>query len=662
MNGTANTLTGAFTKNRTEELDLDVWEHFVIPPFYADLDLLAAKKPRVIIGGRGTGKTMLLRYLSHYTMFSRKRPEVPEDAVAHIGLYLRADTQFAHAMEGRGIEADTWSSAFEHLLALLLAGEVVRSLSSIADSKSSALTPSQLEKVTFSRLATFDSAFAVGPSVLPRAIEDRLWEFEMWVSNVRKRAEPAFLPGRQFILALINEVRRQVPSLVNASFCVYLDEYENLALYQQKLINTYVKHSTVPLIFHLAMKRHAFRTRETVGNESISDIADFREVDLEELLDTDFEVFAAEILFLNLILAGYRSVPVSPPQLRDPSSLVARSEKGYREQVLKSCKHLFPQLTSEQLAKEVFKDTPISRKLLREIQVALETRASTLSPRDFYRPHLPMATIVSPALIRRPNLDPNQILDDLNALERGEDNRFTGKTDWIHNNFVGCLLMLYEPHSRVAPFYAGYGTFCNLARGNLRYLLELCHKSWRRADVDATSDDFQISPRYQAEAARETSAAFLGEVRSFGKAGNRLYTFVLRLGSLFALAHRRPTQSEAEVNHFSISRGDAVLDETDLEFLREAAKWSVVFEEKETKVKDEYQPAQNEYVLNPIYAPYFNISYRKRRRLDLSTNDLLILIRGTYQEVRNLLKRFSGDWSVDLEEADPTLFHHLLEE
>src|SRR5438132_2804154 len=93
-----NPLKAVFAKNRTEELGYDVWEQFVIPPFYDQLDLEAAKKPRVIVGGRGCGKTMLLRYLSHQTAFSPKRPAIPKSALGHIGLYWRADTQFSRVM------------------------------------------------------------------------------------------------------------------------------------------------------------------------------------------------------------------------------------------------------------------------------------------------------------------------------------------------------------------------------------------------------------------------------------------------------------------------------------------------------------------------------------------------------------------------------------
>jgi hypothetical protein len=57
----ATNIQGIFAKNRAEELGDDVWEQFVVPPFYDRLDLTTARKPRLIIGGRGCGKTMLLR-------------------------------------------------------------------------------------------------------------------------------------------------------------------------------------------------------------------------------------------------------------------------------------------------------------------------------------------------------------------------------------------------------------------------------------------------------------------------------------------------------------------------------------------------------------------------------------------------------------------------
>jgi len=125
---------------------------------------------------------------------------------------------------------------------------------------------------------------------------------------------------------------------------------------------------------------------------------------------------------------------------------------------------------------------------------------------------------------------------------------------------------------------------------------------------------------------------------------------------LFKLAHQRPTQSEPEQTHFSVTAGQEQLTQEDADFLVEATKWSVLFEEKGTKKKDAYVPEDTEYVLNPIYAPYFHISYRKRRKLELNTSELICLIRGSYAEVTALLLRFSRTWDVEPREVVPTLF------
>lgn len=652
---------GVFTKNRAEELGYDVWEHFVVPPFYHLLDLQIARKPRLIIGGRGCGKTMLLRYLSHQTMFSRSRATIPDDALLHIGLYWRADTQFANAMVKREVPEDTWQAAFNHMAALVLGMEVLDSVRSIALSSSQLIKESDVERLDFTKIKAFDNFLPSLTWQLREDLEQRLWRFESWVNDVRKVEEPRFLPGRRFVLALIQTIQQQIPALSRTVFFVYLDEYENLCMYQQEIINTWLKHSEAPLIFNLAMKRNAFETRKTTGPESLSDIHDFRTHDLELYFSEEekFRLFAAEILFLHLSRAGVANTPMCVGDLRDPLRLEDRRKGTYKKQVLEAAEAVFPDVSHAALAQSVFEDKALSQTLQTRIRSALKHRQSNVSWERFFRPSVPEASIVGPALLFRKNLDPAKIAEEMDELERGKANRFTGPTNWIHNNFIGCLLQLYAPHSRACPFYAGFRTFCELSRGSIRHFLELCDKSINRSLAGGRELGDVISADLQAEAARQASAAFLGEVKSFGPYGNQLHTFALRLGSLFALAHQRPTQSESEQSHFSIGGGSSDLIFDDTRFLREATKWSVLFEHKVTKQKQEHLPETTEYVLNPIYSPYFHISYRKKRRLELRGEDIICLIRGSYDEVSALLRRFSKGWSVEPSEMAPTLFSHL---
>jgi hypothetical protein len=646
-----------FAKNRTEELGFDVYRHFVVPPFFDKLDLGSARKPRLLIGGRGCGKTMLLRYLSHQSAFSKDRDIIPPNALEHIGLYWRVDTQFSAIMNERGLAEDVWHSAFNHLMSLFLGIEILESIGSIAKSKCELLDCGTAEAAQFDRLAAFDPSFSGSLDQLSKAFEKKLWEVELWVANVRKSPEPVFLPGATFLTALIETIKSAFPSLSPALYFVYVDEFENLLPYQQRILNTYIKHSEAPLIFNIAMKRHAFETLQTVGNESIQNIADYRTHDLEEyLLEAEFSVFAAEVLFLNLAMAGIKDVPVETGKLRDPGALAERRDKGYRERILSRARELFPILSHEELAALAFENDALKRKVRERIHLALQSRNSPAAIDEFFRPAFPQASITATALLHRKRLPVEEVRREFRLLEEGRENKFTGTTGWIHNNFIGCLLWLYESYSTPCPFYAGFDTFCILARGNLRHFLELCHTSLNQIRDRPDEDQFVVSPQMQAKAARQASTAFLNEIPAFGRFGDRLHTFVFRLGSLFALAHRRPTQSEPEQSHFAISSGSTMLDDADIAFLREAEKWSVIFEEEETKLKSDIQVASFEYVLNPVYAPYFNITCRKKRKLGLSTDDLHTLIHGTFDEATDLLRRFSKQWEVEQESNSTPFF------
>ena len=649
-------IQNALVKNRAEEFGYDVWKHFAVPPFYDKLDLAGAKKPRIIVGGRGCGKTMLLRYLSHQSAFSRERQAVPSESLRHIGLYWRADTQFAAAMNGRGIADDVWHSAFNHLLAVTNGIEVIGSLHSIANSKAGVISTSDFQQIRLDDLTPYIGSCPLTLDALRSHLEVCLRQLRMWVNNVRSAPKPLFLPGAPFVLDIIKAVQKTIPGLAASTYFVYLDEYENLSTYQQRIVNTCLKHSEAPLIFNLAMKRNAFVTRETLGTESLMEIADFRMHNLEDYLREDFEVFAAEILFLIIGAETPSLAPFDLAILRDPASLPQRREHAHRRTVLHAAERLFPDVPHRELAKMALGDAAIRRSLSERVAKALRARGEAVPPELLYDERFPEASIVVPALLHRPKIGPAAVVREFASLREGRDNKFTGATNWIHNNFVGCLLHLYGPHSRTCPFYAGFHTFCHLSRGNIRHLLELCHKSTSRMELSAPTDEPCVPPLQQAEAARQASAAFLKEIQSFGKIGNQLHAFVLRLGSVLALAHSRPTQSEPEPSHFSIRQR---LEERDQDFIREAIKWSVLFEEEETKQKDEAAQANFEYVLNPIYAPYFRITYRKRRRLEFTAEEFVTLTRGRYGDYRNLLKRLTEQWRVDLEEVNETLFSHL---
>ena len=318
---------------------------------------------------------------------------------------------------------------------------------------------------------------------------------------------------------------------------------------------------------------------------------------------------------------------------------------------------MFPDVSHADLAKAVFADSTLKSRLEKTIEKGLNRRQANRSAAELIDSQYPQASIVNSALVYRRSLPLKTVFAEFEQLKRGEANKYTGATGWIHNNFIGCLLSIYDAYAKTCPVYAGYDTFTLLAHGNLRHFIELCHKSLQEEMI--SGPNFVVAPSAQATAAKQASTAFLGEVRRSGRLGNRLHAFVLQLGSLFALAHRRASQSEPEQSHFAITNATSIMSEADIEFLAEAIKWSVLFEEPETKQKNPGAPENFEYVLNPIYAPYFNISFRKRRKLEIKLEEFRTLAHGSYSDARALLRRYTQKWAIDVSEANPSLFSHL---
>ena len=121
-------MQNAFIRNRAEEFDHDVWSNYVLPLYFPQLGLHEARKSQVLQGGRGCGKTALLRYLSYPSQFSPSRTSVPPTALQTIGVYLKADSTYFSGFTGYGESEERWRDIFEHALTLALAEQIVGSV------------------------------------------------------------------------------------------------------------------------------------------------------------------------------------------------------------------------------------------------------------------------------------------------------------------------------------------------------------------------------------------------------------------------------------------------------------------------------------------------------------------------------------------------------
>lgn len=624
-------------KTRAEEHDADIWGEFYIPPYFNRLALNTATKSTYIVGKRGCGKTMLLKYLDYHTAFSKKRPVIFDKEVSHIGIYWRVDTQFCNSLNHRGMNEHEWISIFESYFALVIAVEIIKSLRAIAESAFQNFNKEHFDKLRFDSVGDFHPDYPEEPAKLASFLESKRRNFASWISNISSTQRPLLPPGKTFLESMIDDIKKS-PGLGDASFFVYVDEVENLVPYQRRVLNSFLKHSQRPLIVSFTSKELSSETA-TTGPESINATHDFRLLLLDELSDESIrKLFFAEVFLANLDLAKNNNNSQLLIGLRSPDNIAERTTESYKEQTSALIRSLLPSKSFKEIAKVAVSESRILNILEERITKALASLRSEVDIKKFLEyKKIPEALVIVPALLNRPKNSPEDILDHLKRYANSEGNSFDDK-GWIHNNLVGALLELYRPYGSICPIYSGYDTYFTMANNNLRHFLILCYKALEVADLAEESVDV-ISVDIQARAAYEAADQLIREIKTFGTQGERLRMFVLRLGNVFRALQAAPAMSEPEQNQFTINSGSRELSLGESEFLAEAKKYGIITEQLETKTKGKVGSDLVDYQLNPIYSPYFQISYRRKRKIDLSVEEFHILALGTEDEYQGLSSR-----------------------
>ncbi|MFV7708388.1 hypothetical protein ACNPK9_08960 [Shewanella algae] len=649
-----------FAKNRAEELPEDLWGQFVLPLEFESISLRERKKASVIVGGRGTGKTMFIKYHCHATQFSPNRSSINTSSLSFIGIHWRPDTAFTPNINKEWV-GKYWESVFNSLISISVLIELSRFVKNVYESK---LNDPTLK----SRLKNFQipnpikSSLKIDESTLflsEDSFQDALFELTNWIRMPTSETPPFSLDLKQTVLLVIQKLKLTCPELQDSLFHIFIDEFENLTNEQQKTINSWLKHGQAPLLFSIAYKKYASVTCDTKTQEKLEERDDYRLIDVEKLYYNPdnprlFEILAAELLLLKLInFLEESDIDEIISAYSDIDSLKYRKQPKYQVHIRKSIEHIFPSLTNSEIAKSIFSDEVILNKLKRSlIEDALKNKnEKILKVKDFINEDYPEESIINGILLHRSRTTPTDVKKEFdNLLKNGKSEKYK---QWIQNNLFGAILFLYNTlPQRVCPIYGGFSEFILMSKGNLRHFLELCFQSLSRAQSELDFfNDTTLSPipiDVQTRAALTTSTNQLSKIINSGANGKHLQKIAYRLGIIFSLHQKRKSQSEPEVNHFSIDISDvSLLDNKLQKLLNEALVWSVLIPYRSTKVKSDTDIEQIDYLLHPVLACHFGISPRKKRKIKLAPEQLKTIFLESDNQFSDLLDSFRKKLNVE---------------
>jgi len=564
--------------------DATIFAGFSWPVYWGEL---VGPRPCVLVGGRGTGKTTTLRGLAYGGQYALRGAELAQWDT--IGAYWRIDSMVVSAFTGRGIPEEDWIPAFSHyanlkMVSLFLGFCTWRNKrlgsQTLVDPESLALTAISLNLPEARDL----DELAMGVRHGLAGLEARL----NGATNTLMLT-PFSALGRPLAYLLDGVSAEDDVARLPFTFCI--DEFENLRPYQQRILNTLVKHvGDSRYTIKLGVRASEQRVRDTLApDQTLMDPADYTTVDIvQHLKDQSFAVFASQVCEKRL--AGTDLADMQMSTMFPSLSIEREAELLGAER--------FRARTRDQLAAE----RPGPGEL------------ATFDAMPLLEACLVGYWAKSQAMSRR------AVLAEAASDRRAWEQR-------VGNYAYAFLFTLRQGLRGTRKYYAGWSTYCQLANGNIRLLLELVYEALRTHVADTEAVDSPVSFEHQTIAASQVGQATLREIQGQSGIGGQLTRLTLSLGRIFNVFAAAPEGHTPEVNQIRIDADNLVNAPRELETLIQEAvangclisfagnKQGLI--SAETKSPD--------YHLHPIFAPYFVYSHRRKRRIHLRPDEVLAL-------------------------------------
>lgn len=595
-----------FRRVRTEYFEnVQILARSFAEPESVRYDRIMELKPTRIEGGRGSGKTMILKSLEATVSVYRRATKSFKDAqLNHFGVYCRL-IQGAFVTQGGRIldhiPLETANRLFMNELILQLVHSLIDTLQQCSNLQILVINGKQegdlaREIADQIRPSRSSGGQPIDLRGLKRVIQTELRSINDYVSR-RIMSETPSYSGVFLTTAELREICKVIPSMCpdlgNTTVYFLLDEYENLLPFQKIVVNSLIKWSeSKHFTMKIATKKAGFQDPQTLEGQELEESHDYGLVDLDyDISNTDHRRY-------------------------------------YKDLLTKICQKI--------LHNERFAET--------DIQKVLEDGP----PLDGFEGSEIDEMIAS--MVREQS---GKELAELDEQSRNE---------YRHRLEVGALYRLLRVKKKKKQF-AGFDDFLLLSSGIIRYFLELCGMSYYLAVQDKTNVRIgePMTAKQQTNASYTLSSYYLATIRkNIAQDGPRIQQFVTDLGDIFRqklLNHL----SEPEAARVSIADPQALEQPamSGVKQLLDIAEMHSVFQVPgglggiRPKHATEVQP--REYVPNRIYAPVLQFSPRPRWRTSFNCRDITGLLDPVQRkEVKaRLMQRLTG---VAPERELPTLF------
>lgn len=595
-------------KNPFPNLRVEYWSPQEIARHYSAIyprieEQLTGFQPVIVYGSRGTGKTTMARYFDYQTqliVFQQHNRRMPKPGeLPSLGLWIRQDSDLLKAFN---VPDKDKQKDYDTLFGLFFDMVVLRkALNAMQDFGGLSVWVKSTEELfqVLHREIGVDINGQCDVEVFLKHLKTRLHEIRAYINNPSRVKMPYLFQSNTLMKLLAEQLKEET-----VYFVVFVDEVENYASHQQRMLNTRVKHvkHSDAVTYKLLARNDGIKTTLTDSDKQELEVThDYRACFLDE--DITFLEFKkrAEILVNRYISSSPQFQYIGKAQefLEHPTP---------EEESRKICENRGNELLVKHLSKHHHLETdhPLIRWMGNEPNLLRQAVATVMV---------------------------NQGKNAGHVAKNMHDNTSRAQ-DWYHNYSKGTLYWLCTLHHKTKT-YSGFNDVAGIAGENIRVVVDIFYEIFEEW-IKQEERRLPFGSKLQNECILKLSRTYFKKLDRFRPTKDQLNRVVERLGNLFAAIHKSPRQGEPEINHFS---ADGDLDEETMEYLKHCRQENVLRWLPSNKQKSSSDYLPDSFQINPCFAPNFGISWRKKKKLTLTPDDVRKLCFGADKEWKRIHSR-----------------------
>lgn len=586
-----------FGSYKAEWLDEKIFHFFAEPSYF---NALKSRRPCVLMGGRGTGKTTVLRGLSYQGQYALCNRDIQcFDSNDFIGVYFRCDTNHVRAFEGSGLLMDQWNKIFAHYFNLIITTEIIQFVMwhHLNNSNDQVLSKDACNLIAMSlhvegEVNTIEELY--------KNLEQAKYLFQANINCLdAENIPPLSLLGDP--IKIVTEQLTDLLQFRGKIFYLLIDEYENLTDSQQQLLNTLLKHASSTYTLKIGVREMGWRIKYTLNPlELVNDPA-------------DYVLFNIARLFTEEIEDQFIKFAKSVCQLRI-NELFERPQNNY------DIENYLSNLSIEEEA----------------IKLGVEQHDYYLEVSNYIKQEHLNIDIPALYLFFIGYWAHNHHDSIKNMILHYKSNLHLWNTRYDNYKYSMLFKIRTGRGGGVQKYYSGWDTFVKLASGNIRYLMELVYKSYYLHIQEGGDITDVISIETQTKAAREVGYKNLVELEGYWKSGAKLTRMTQTIGTIFSKIAKDGYNIAPELVQFEI---DGIISQRTEEILNAGVMNLALLRLPTNKQSGIGSVKEFMYMLHPIFAPYFIYGYRKKRKLQISEEEFLLCVDNPKEAVYSILSR-----------------------